>query len=88
MSAGQITGQGRLNERGIKPDIGLEETRQRRWQCDEPAGSRLFQEANRAHYGQPAMNGRRASRPIVHQDGGGMDFLCQTDGFQFARIHV
>lgn len=87
-SPGQITSQSRPDEFGIKTDIGLAEARQRGREFNESLRGRLFQESNRAHHGQPAMYGRRASRPIVHQKGGGMNFLSETDGFPLAGINI
>jgi hypothetical protein len=48
----------------------------------------LFQKVSRPDYRQPAMNRCATSGAVIHQDGVRMDFLGETNSFQFAGVHV
>ena len=88
MASGLVPRQCGPHQTRIKAGIGLAQARQSRFQFDQSPNRRLFQQADGANHSQPATDRRRPPSAVVHQDGVGLDFVCEADGFQFACVHV
>ena len=77
-----------LNQFGIQADVGLLKVSHHGRQINQPAKGSLFDQPQRSHHGQAALRGGPPPGQIIHQHGGGMNFLREADGLQFAAVHI
>jgi hypothetical protein len=82
-----ISLKGTANQVRVESRVGSAKPFHSLRQFKQPARGGLLKESDRANNGLPATNGGGSSGSVVYQEGGGFDFLCQTDGFQFSGVY-